>query len=109
VGNRNGKRVVDHAQTVLRLNRSSGLTLLPPKAGAAPGALADRNHCRTQSASAKPEVLAHDAVAVSPDFVRAIIPPGHVTDASFSPGSHASSHLSPEHSWLSTCKPSEAA
>jgi hypothetical protein len=63
------------------------------------------DHRRTQSAKIGPEVLVHDAVSVSPDFVRLIAPPGHVTEASFSPESHARSHFSPEHSWLNTCRP----
>ena len=49
------------------------------------------NYCRIQSAKAGPGLLLH--VAASSVFDNSIVPLGHVTETSFSPGLHSRSHL----------------
>jgi hypothetical protein len=48
---------------------------------------------RMQRAKAGPELLVQEAVSTSFDLDIAILPPGHVTEANFSPALQASSHF----------------
>src|SRR5437868_6825605 len=58
-----------------------------------------------QSASAGPGELLHVAVSLSAVLPIQIVPPGQVTETSFSPALHKSSHLVSHAVSVSACKP----
>jgi hypothetical protein len=62
-----------------------------PRLGARRAKFMNANYCRIQSAKAGPGLLLH--VAASSVFDNSIVPLGHVTETSFSPGLHSRSHL----------------
>jgi len=59
----------------------------------------------TQSASAGPGELLHVAISLSAVLPIQMVPPGQVTETSFSPALHKSSHLLSHAVSLSACRP----
>jgi len=72
---------------------------------AMPGTTIDNAYGFTQSASAGPGELLQVAISLAASLPRKIVPPGQVTETSFSPALHNSSHLVSHAVWVSACRP----